>query len=355
MKKHNSVLRVDLGSISSNLRVLRSHLKPGVNLMPVIKEDAYGHGAIELARHVQSEVDWFAVNDIYEGIELREHGIELPILVFSVPEKEFSHLYSRYNLTASVSARSHFELLNEGTEYHLNFDTGMGRLGLRPAQRVAVLKAQANHPEIHCTGIYSHFSTADEQESTKMQQQYNRFKELRQHFSDALITHMANTAGAVQLPGAQFDIVRVGIGMYGYAPGAVNIEGIVPVMSWETHLVQVNEIQQGETVSYGATWAAPRDGYVAAIPVGYADGIPRGLSNNFYVRISGVEYPVVGTVTMNYCMIFLGDNQPEEGAKVQLWYPGQTAADWGQKMGTIPYEMLTGVSSKIPRKYEVNT
>lgn len=351
MKKHNSVLRVDLDAISHNLEVLRSHLKPGVNLMPVIKEDAYGHGAVQVARYIAPTVDWFAVNDIYEGIKLREHGIETSILVFCVPEKDFSYLYSEHNLTASVSALSHFELLDVGTEYHLNFNTGMGRLGLRPEQWEAVLKAQADHPEYTCTGIYSHFATADELESAKFQEQYERFKELRKHFNSELVTHIANTAGTVRLPEAQFDMVRVGIGMYGYAPDEVKIEGITPAMHWETHIVQINKICQGETVSYGAKWAAPRDGYIATIPVGYADGIPRGLSDNFNVMIEGKEYPVVGTVTMNYCMIFSGDDRFEEGTDVQLWYPGQTAAQWAQKMDTISYEILTGVSSKISRKY----
>lgn len=351
MKKHNSVLRVDLDAISHNLKVLRAHLKPGVKLMPVIKEDAYGHGAVKVAQHVASAADWFAVNDIYEGIELREHGIETPILVFCVPEEGFSHLYSRYNLTASVSALSHFELLTKGTEYHLNFDTGMGRLGGRPEQWEAVLKAQANHPGFTCTGIYSHFATADELDSAKFDEQYERFKELRKHFNSELVTHMTNTAGAIRQPQAQFDMVRTGIGIYGYAPGEIQIEGIIPVMHWETHIVQVNEVRQGETVSYGARWAAPGDGYIATIPVGYADGIPRELSDNFSVKIEEKQYHAVGTVTMNYCMVFLEDDQFDAGMSAQLWYPEQTAAHWAEKTNTIPYEILTGVSSKITRKY----
>lgn len=351
MKRSNSLITVDLDTISRNLQVLKSYCKPGIQQMAVVKADAYGHGAIKVAQATAGQVNWFAVNDVKEAVELRENGIKNPILVFGVPEEKETSLYKKYGITATVSSLAHFQLLQAGTEYHLNFGTGMNRLGFRPGQVEDVLAAKEKYSDLNCTGIYSHFATADEPGSAKVEQQLQLFRDLRSHFGSDLLTHLCNTAGTVERPEGQFDLVRNGIGMYGYSPGETAIPGLKPALSWRTKIVQVNRVKQSETVSYGAAWKAEADGYIGIIPVGYSDGIPRSLSGNFSVMIEGKRYPVAGTITMNYCMVSLGNMKIEPGTEVDLLNDTRTAKGWADTLETIPYEILTGLSNKICRKY----
>ncbi|MBN2731246.1 MAG: alanine racemase [Balneolaceae bacterium] len=351
MTDSNSIITINLDVISNNLKILKSYCKPGVEQMAVVKADAYGHGAVKVAQAIAGQVQWFAVNDVYEAVELRENGIKNPILVFGIPKKTEADLYKKLRITATISSLAHFQLLEAGTEYHLNFNTGMNRLGFRAGQVQDVLNAKEKYSDLKCTGIYSHFATADEPGSAKVEHQLQLFKELRSHFGPDLLTHLCNTAGTVECPEGQFDLVRNGIGMYGYSPGELAIPGLKPALSWTTKIVQVNRIKQSETVSYGAAWKADKDGCIGVIPVGYSDGIPRSLSGNFSVVIEENRYPVAGTVTMNYCMVCLGAQELEQGISVQLLGENITAKDWANTSDTIPYEILTGLSHRISREY----
>jgi alanine racemase len=320
--------------------------------MAVVKADAYGHGATQIAAKIASTVHGFAVNSLQEGAELRKSGINSPILVFEPPAAKTANFYKEHDLLATISNVRHFRILPAGAAYHLNFDTGMGRLGFRPESASEVAKLVAKHDNLHCKGIYSHFATADEPGSPKAEEQYRLFmNQICSNFSPNLLRHICNTAGIVNRPASHFDMVRAGIGLYGYAPGGVSIPGLTPALTWETSLVQVKKIKQDETVSYGAAWKAPNDGFCGIIPVGYADGIPRGLSGNFQVSINGETYPVVGRVTMNYCVVFLGKNRFSTGSVVFLLNERHTAASWANAVGTISYEILTSISSNVPRHY----
>jgi alanine racemase len=291
------------------------------------------------------------VNDIEEGIELREHGIEKPVLVFEVPQKSRASKYRVHNLTATISSEEHFEWLPNGTSYHLNFDTGMGRLGFLPskAQRVSTLMEE--NRELFCTGIYSHFATADEPESDLVHKQLDQFRTILQFFPDEINTHISNTGALAFYNTEQFNMVRLGIGMYGYPPGETQIEGLKPALSWETKLVQTKRILANSTVSYGANWQAPTDGFLGILPVGYEDGLRRNLSDNIVVGIEGDSYEIVGTITMNYCMIFMAEKKYPEDTTAHILYSGQDAGNWARKLRTIPYEILTSISPKIPRQY----
>lgn len=346
----DSLITVDLNTISDNLKKLKSYCAAGVQQMAVVKANAYGHGLVSVARAVSGQVEWFAVNSIQEAVTLRENGIGNSILVFGVPDESNAKLYQKHSITATVSSFESLNVLSPGTEYHLNFDTGMGRLGFRPEQAEKIRKQVAQHANIDCTGIYSHFATADEPASPKGKQQLQLFQKLRNGFPNDLLTHMCNTAATVQYPEAHFDLVRNGIGIYGYAPGKVKVD-LSPALSWSTKLIQIKHIKKSETVSYGATWAADKEGFLGVIPVGYSDGIPRRLSGKFDVLINDKRYPAAGTVTMNYCMVWLGKEKVKTGTGVQLMFEGSTAQTWAEKTGTIPYEILTGLSQKIPRRY----
>jgi alanine racemase len=351
IRKSNSVVNVNLSSLQKNIEILSRYLDDDTRIMGVVKADAYGHGAVEIAEVLEPLVEAFAVNDIYEGIELREQDITKPILVFEVPDRSLVSQYREHNLTATISSEEHFGWLPNGTSYHLNFDTGMGRLGFLPSEAKRVAGLVEDHKEIICTGIYTHFATADNPRSRFVTQQHERFKKIRKYFPAKLIAHISNTGGTVFYKTEQFNMVRLGIGMYGYPPGKTEIDGIKPVLSWETRLVQTKRIVANNPVSYGATWEAPEDGYLGVIPVGYEDGIKRSLSGRLSVRVNGKVCDIVGTITMNYSMIFLGPDDYEPGTKVEVLYPENNAGDWAQKIGTIPYEILTSINPKIPREY----
>ncbi len=351
MNKQNSVIEVDLSAIRANLRLIRQ--KAGDSgIMAVVKADAYGHGSPRVAEAVQEQVAAFAVNDLREGIELREAGITKPVLIFEVPDEESCSAYADYNLTATVSAPDHFEILPDGCRYHLNFDTGMGRLGLRPDQLEEAISKMKARTGLHCTGIYSHFATADEPGSEQASRQLKSFREIRSHFSDDLTTHMANTGGVFFYPASHFDMVRVGIGMYGYAPGRTEISGLKQAISWRSRLVQVQSVKKGEPISYGARWSAPADGYIGIVPAGYEDGVRRTLSGRMEVEVDGTSYPVAGTITMNYLMVYLGDNEIPEGTVVELINRDRLSVQqWAGMLDTIPYEVLTSLNRSIPRDY----
>jgi alanine racemase len=352
IQKSNATVEINLAKLKQNLQTLRSYLNEDTRVMSVVKADAYGHGALEVASTLEPMVDAFAVNDIHEGIELREQGIAKPILVFEVPQKTIASQYRIHNLTATVSAKEHFDWLPNGTSYHLNFDTGMGRLGFAPEEVERVLSLVEENNNLFCTGLYSHFATADSPGSDFVREQLRLFSTIREQFPQKLLAHIANTgATAFYSDEQQFDMVRLGIGLYGYAPGKTSIEDISPILQWKSKLVQVKPIVEQSTVSYGATWQAPADGNLGIIPVGYDDGLKRSLSKELTVRINGEQYPLVGTITMNYSMVFLGDDKYKAGTPVQLLYAESNARHWASKINTIPYEILTSVNPKIPREY----
>lgn len=351
IQKSNAEVRVDHRLLRKNFQILHDFLDTDTRIMAVVKADAYGHGAVEVAKALDPHVGAFAVNAIQEGIELREHNITKPILVFEVPQPELARQYRIHNLTATISSREHFGWVPNGTSYHLNFDTGMGRLGFRPDEAEEIAGIVQNHGELFCTGIYSHFATAHEPGSAFVAEQHSLFKNIRSHFPEQLATHIANTGGTAFYDAKQFSMVRLGIGLYGYAPGEIAIEGLTPILSWRTHLAQVKAIHKEESVSYGAEWQAPEEGYLGVLPVGYSDGLKRNLTGKIPVRIKGKEYSAVGTITMNYSMIYLGEDHYNTGTEVELLYPESTAYEWAQELRTIPYEILTSIDPRISRKH----
>jgi alanine racemase len=350
-RKTNSTVTINLPAVKKNISTLRSFLGEETQIMAVVKANAYGHGAVRVAEYLSPIVGAFAVNDIQEAIELREHNISKPVLVFGVPEKSFAGVYRKHNLTATVSSKNHFEILPDNTSYHLNFDTGMGRLGFHPDEASKVVDLAAEYAKLSCTGIYSHFASAHKPDSASVYEQYNLFQKIREHFPQDLKAHICNTGGTAFYKIKQFDMVRLGIGMYGYSPGKAPIKGLIPALKWGSRVVQVNKVKAGKGVSYGSVWQAPRDGYVGVIPVGYYDGLRRNLTGQLSVRIGAKNYEVVGIITMNFCMVYLGNDYFKPGTQVELIYPGNDAEDWANKTGTISYEILAGINEKIPREY----
>src|SRR5699024_10569998 len=351
IQKSNSTVTVNTSFLKNNLDTLSCYLDPETKIMAVVKADAYGHGSVKVAEALEQKVDAFAVNAIQEGVELREGGITKPILVFEVPQETLILQYKKHDLTATISAKEHFEWITDGTSYHLNFNTGMARMGFNADEAQEIADLVKARPEIFCKGIYTHFATANDPGSDFVKKQHNIFKEVCRYFPDHLTTHIANTGGTVHYENEQFDMVRLGIGLYGYPSGDIAVEGLKPALNWHSSLVQINKIKEGESVSYGATWRAPADGYVGILPVGYEDGVKRRLSDRLRVRIREQEYNVVGTVTMNYTFVYLGKENYPQGTRVDLLYKGNDAYHWTKQLNTIPYEALTSIDKRIPRAY----
>ncbi|HCI71356.1 MAG: alanine racemase [Bacteroidetes bacterium] len=349
-----SEIIVDLSKLDSNVEAIKRRLKPEIKIMAVIKDNAYGHGAVPIAKHLSTQVDWLCVATLPEAIELRENGIELPILVFEVPEKEDAEKYLEYSITATVSDISTFEILKEGTDYHLNFDTGMRRLGISLEDIESTLSLFKTYNTLNCTGIYTHFSSADEPENESVLKQLARFNSIIKQFPDHLIKHTANT-GAIfyyQDLDIQFDAVRPGVCLYGYMAGESESSDLTPIIEWKSYVMQTRSVKKGDPVGYGETWKAPEDGIVGTIPIGYSDGIQRLLGGKFNVLINGEMIQQVGRISMDYFGVYSPHNSFKRGDTVYLFRGDELSPKkWAKVLQTIPYEVTTSLNNRISRRY----
>jgi len=353
LKNHfpNSYTEIDLNTIVTNIDALKRRL-PGKKVLVVVKCDAYRHGAVQVSKHVEEHVDWLAVASVDEAIQLRMGRVKKPILVFGVPRYETAAAYHTHNLTATISNKTHFDILMDSTRYHLNFDTGMGRLGFAPEEADEVRKLAVANQRLVCSGIYSHFATADDPGSDQAIRQHERFKDIITRFDEVPLKHMSNTGASANYDFDHFDMFRTGLGMLGYNSGHTRYNWLKPAMTWKSRLAQVRPIKKGDTVSYSATWTCPGDGYLATIPVGYGDGIPRTLSNKLQVLINGKLYPQVGNVTMDYIMVYLkGDKLAPESEVTLLGGAAWNAQDWAEHAGTNVHEILTNLTPRVEKSY----
>lgn len=353
MKLHfpNSYAEIDLHAMTDNLHEMKSRMSAG-KILSVVKCNAYGHGAVRIAKQIEPEVDWFGVAFVDEAIELRMGGIKKPILVFGVPSARTAAAYQTHGLTATISDLTHFSVLMDGTKYHLNFNTGMNRLGFSPDQAEEVRKMAVANQRLICSGIYSHYSMADDPGSDEVKEQLNTFKEILEMFKEVRLVHICNTGGAVHYDLEEFDMIRTGLVHLGYAAGDIQPEWLTPVMTWKSKVVQIKKIKKGERVSYGGTWTATEDCFIGTVPVGYGDGVPRSLSNKLEVSVDGKQYRVVGNVTMDYIMINLGQKKLAVDSEVTIMGgDAWNAARWAKEAGTNVHEILTGLSDRMARSY----
>ncbi len=349
-----SELIIDLSKLDANLAAIKKRVSSAIKIMAVVKDDAYGHGMIPIAIHLEPSVDWFCVARIEEAVELRKSGIQIPILVFEVPRKKDAWLYLEYGITATLTDVSTFEILQEGTEYHINFDTGMRRLGITEQDFVKVIERSKKETGLFCTGIYTHFATSDEPGSEAVFEQKRVFESIRKKFPARFFAHVANSGALFYYEDANlsFDGVRPGVCLYGYGAGVTPVQDLVPVIEWKSYIMQIRKIKKGDGVGYGAAWVADRDGYIGTVPVGYADGIPRVLSGKFEVEINGAVFQQVGRVAMNYFTVFSDKKDFCTNDDVLIFNGEQlNPSVWAQSVGTIPYEITTGLNSRIKRKF----
>lgn len=365
LKKHKTRVEIDFQAVRHNLEYFRSLTKPGTKLLVMVKASSYGSGAEKMAEFLEkSGVEYLGVAYADEGVELRKHGITLPILVMNAEEDGFGDII-RYNLEPALFSYQTMDsfvkaLIMENREHypvHLKFDTGMHRLGFAPEEVERVTELLQAQPEIRLKGVYSHLAESDNLEDRSFtDEQIASFEKvtrvLEEKLSYPFIRHLLNTEGIERFPEADYDMVRMGIGLYGYSVNPEVQKMLQPAVAWKSVVSQVKTVHEGESVGYGRRYVAPSERRIAIIPVGYADGFRRslGLGKGGFV-IGGQWCPVTGSVCMDMTMVDVTGIHVREGDPVEIIGETQTLMDLAAKMETIPYEVLTSISKRVHRVY----
>lgn len=356
---------IDLSAFSSNIAFFREKIN-AEKICLAVKSNAYGHGLVAIAKAgVENGIDYLAVATIDEGINLREEGVTIPILVLSPFVKREISLLFKYKLTPFLT---HIDYLDQIILYaqqykyplpiHIKIDTGMNRSGFKKEDFLEAFSILKNTKEITIEGIGTHFSSADEDtvlgktQTDKQIQNFNEILDLiKDQLSDNIIIHAANTGGIINYPNSHFNMVRLGLGAYGYPLSSKGI--LKPVLSLRTQVVHSQKIKKGEVVSYGATWKAFQDTCIALLPIGYGDGYPRLLSDKGQVKIEENYYPIIGRICMDLTIINTGNVLiPKETEVLMFGNDALLNAEFlGESINSISYEMLTSISERVPRIY----
>jgi alanine racemase len=360
-----TVAEIDLGAVQRNLARVRQLVGPGVRLFGVVKADAYGHGAVPVARALEPLCNALAVSLVEEGLELRAAGIRAPILVLGAYYNRHQDEVLAERLTPVVYDRGELEKFAEAatrrgrlTDVHVKIDTGMSRLGIAPADLEATLARLADLPSLRLAGICTHFASADLADSSSTEVALAQFGEGLQRAAQlgfrGLINHAANSAAAVRFPSARLDAVRPGLALYGAMPSdVVAVPGLEGALALRTRVMAVRDVPVGAGVSYGGTWRAARPSRVATLPVGYADGYPRHVRGAL-VLLGGRRVPIIGAVCMDMLMIDVTDLPASalDGPVTLIGRDGLdeiTVDDLARWAGTVSYEILCGISKRVPR------
>ncbi len=360
---------VDLNAIRANIAALK-RIARAPRLMAVVKANGYGHGAVAVATAaVEAGADWLGVASVEEGVALRRHGISAPILVLGYvsPGQAETVILEGLRVALFDIGLGHAldqagRRLGKKARVHLKVDTGMGRIGFLPSQVAAVGRELAALACVEVEGVFTHLATADEPGSPYVRLQLERFEAALTDLAAAgvrpTIRHVVNSAGLMLLPEAHYDMVRSGIAVVGLPP-APNVAWpvkLTPALTWKTRVGLVKWLEPGQSVSYGCTYTTSGREQIATLPVGYADGYPRKLSNRAHVLIHGRRCPVVGVVTMDQMMVRVPDDVPVKvgDEAVLIGRQGEeeiTATELAQLAETINYEIVCGISRRVPRFY----
>ncbi len=371
MQRDRAWVEIDQSALAHNVRQIRRSLSPGTALMAVVKADAYGHGAVTVAHTaLQHGATWLGVATIPEGIELREAGIQAPILVLGATNTaEQVRAIAHWGLQPTVGSPKQALVFSETLStldghrllpVHLKLDTGMSRLGTSWQQAAEFGQLVQRLPHLEIASVYSHLATADSLDPTIMRQQHSRYQAAIAQLNHAGVKpprlHLANSAATLTDAALHYDLVRVGLALYGLhpAPHLQHTLDLKPVMQVKARVTQVKAIAAGTGVSYGHTFVAVRDLLMAVVGIGYADGVPRPLSNRMEGLIRGQRVRQIGAITMDQIMLDVSAVPTvQEGEIVTLL--GQdgnqqiTADDWATTLGTISWEILCGFKHRLPR------
>ena len=352
---------VSLSALSHNLSIIRSYLKPQTQILAAVKANAYGHGAVTVAKHLESlGVTWFGVATASEAIELRQGGIKGGILIFSPVYQNIRELVD-YGISLTVAGQESFATIKASkaaANIHLKVDTGMGRLGLG-GQEAASFAKDLLKEKGELEGVWTHFATSDDEDKTFAGQQLEAFEQflraLEQETFQPKLVHCANSSAIFALPHSHFDAVRPGIALHGYhsSPYIASLEPrLKPVLALTAPITFVKKIKAGTPISYSHLWIAPKDTTIATVRIGYADGYPRLLTHKGEVWVQDRLCPIAGRVCMDQLMVDVGNLEVSIGDRVTLFGgQGLDAETLGNRYGTIAYDLLTGLSPRVERVY----
>lgn len=351
-------VEIDLSAIAHNVAAFRRLIAPS-RVCTVVKADAYGHGDVPVANAaLDAGADLLAVALVEEGARLREAGIEAPVLLLSEPEPAAASDVAEWELTPTVYTTPFIEALaatGKSHEAHIKVDTGMHRVGAAPPAVPTLVEAIRGASGLRLGAMWTHFSVADE-DPEYTRGQVELFDSVVSPV-DPPAAHLANTAGAVLFPEARRDLCRIGLGTYGLhpCPDTVDLIDLRPAMRLVTHISHVSRLPAGERPSYGRVKGIEMDSNIVTAPVGYADGVPRALTQNGSALIGGKRYPLAGMVTMDQIVIDVGNDEHGVGEEVVLLgAQGDeeiTADEWAAELGTISYEVVCSIGPRVPRNY----
>lgn len=378
VKYRSTHAEINLDALAENYKALRENLPAGMKFLACVKANAYGHGAVHIAKEMESlGADYLSVAFLEEALELRHAGITLPILVlgYTPPhgikvawEHDITLNVFSYDALEAIAALDHTQFAHK-LKIHIKIDSGMGRLGLLcEEEAVEFIKAASGIPQLEVEGLFTHFATADEEDKEYTMEQYQRFQgivhALKEHGISIPIIHTGNSAIAIDLSEFSCHMVRVGIAMYGLYPSNEVIKDkvkLTPILSLKTEISRIRKLPAESVVSYGAKYVTEQDEYIATLPIGYADGYSRMLGGKAQALVKGHLVPVVGTICMDQCMISL-KNLAEEAKEIKVGEEvvliGQqsggeiTADELASALGTIHYELTCMLAHRVPRLYK---
>lgn len=367
-KDHETVLEINLNALVQNLDFYRKLVHPTTKMMAMVKAFSYGSGGYEISNTLQyHNIDYLSVAYADEGVELRKAGIRTPIMVMNPDEQSFDAIL-KFNLEPEIYS---FRILrklkeaidrnllpkNKPVQIHLKLDTGMHRLGFIEEEIEEVIEVVTNNELIRVKSVFSHLAASDDPGSDTFTLQqialFNKMSgKITQAFPYKILRHILNSAGISRFPDSQMDMVRIGISMYGIASDKAMRSKLHNVSTLKSSISQIKTINQGESVGYNRNYVAERKMKIATIPLGYADGLSRLLSNgNGHLILHGKKLPIVGNICMDMCMVDVTDVEVNEGDRIEVFGEQQRVETLAQKIGTIPYEILSGISRRVKRVY----
>ena len=358
---------VKLQRLIDNLQAIRRHVGPAA-VMAILKANAYGHGVEAVARALAPHADAFGVALVEEGIALRKLGFEKPVLVLGGIWTRQIPLFLEHRLTLTVPSLARLKDVEEAAgvrktraRIHLEVDTGMERIGVHHYNAEALLEAAARSPHVEVEGIYSHFANADADDLADARRQLERFREVLRFYERRSLApplrHIANSAALLRMKDSHLDLVRPGLVLYGVYPfaGAERPFEVLPALSWKSRVVYFKVVKAGSPVSYGSRWKSDHDVRMVTVPVGYGDGYFRSMSSKAQVLLRGARHAQVGAICMDQMMVNIEQGSGYNGDEVVLIgeQEGQrlTVEELAAWAGTIPYEILTAISERVPRVY----
>lgn len=372
MKKYDRVwAEIDLDAIYQNAAAAKALLKPGTRLMAVIKADGYGHGAVPLAEVLDPLADAYGVAIVEEGIELRQAGVTKPILILGytpesqyIPMLEYDIMGTVYTKEMALALSQTACQMGKEAKVHIKLDTGMSRIGFLPSQEsLQEIRNIAAMPGLQIDGCFTHFARMDETDKTRAKEQFRRFLDFTAQIEAAGIPlpvkHASNSAGIIEMPEVNLDMVRDGICLYGLYPSEEVKQSrlpLIPAMQWKARVSYVKTLPAGVEIGYGGTYTTKRETRLATIPVGYADGYPRSLSNRGSVLIHGQKAPVLGRVCMDQFMVDVTEiSDVKEGTIATLFGRDGDAflpvEEVAELAGSFQYEFVCDVGKRVPRVY----